>query len=310
MSNELVGPQTRSVATERIFKAAGYFRCWLKALRVKQWVKNFFVLAPFLMGAHFGVNEYFSRSLQGAFLFCLMSSAVYLLNDLVDVRADQQHPMKRHRPIAAGNITPVLAGLVSFVMAGGTLVFAAYLDLHFFFVLCLYAVNNLLYSFVLKEKTVVDVMSIAIGFVMRIYAGGFLIDVEVTNWLVICVFSLSLMLGFGKRRSELEDLGASAKLTRKVNDSYSIQKVNMLVGSSASVTILAYMLYSVSPETKALHGTDKIIFTTPFVVYCIYRFMLKVQERHRGEPVELIFTDRGFLLAGVMWLVAMLYLIH
>ncbi|MDF0665641.1 MAG: decaprenyl-phosphate phosphoribosyltransferase [Nitrospira sp.] len=305
-----MNPYAQSIIAVSVSSATEYLRCWLKALRVKQWVKNFFVLAPFLMGPQFGENEYLAKSILGALLFCLMSSAVYLLNDLVDVRADRQHPVKRHRPIAAGNISPVLAGVVASVMACVTLVGGAFLDLRFFAVLCLYVVNNLLYSFLLKEKTVIDVMSIAIGFVMRIYAGGFLIDVEVTNWLVVCVFALSLMIGFGKRRSELEDLGASAALTRAVNHSYSVQKLNMLVGSSASITILAYMLYSVSPETKALHGTDKIIFTVPLVVYCIYRFMLKVQEQHRGEPVEVIFHDRGFVLAGLMWLAAMLYLTH
>ncbi len=300
----------QSTIAVSVSSATEYIQCWVKALRVKQWVKNFFVLAPFLMGAQFGMNEYLTKTILGALLFCLMSSAVYLLNDLVDVRGDRQHPLKRHRPIAAGNISPVSAGAVAFVIAGGTLVGGAFLEPRFFVVLCLYAVNNLLYSFFLKEKTVIDVMSIAIGFVMRIYAGGFLVDVEVTNWLVICVFTLSLTIGFGKRRSELEDLGASAGLTRAVNESYSVQKLNILVGSSASLTILAYMLYSVSPETKALHGTDKIIFTVPLVVYCIYRFMLKVQERYRGEPVELLFNDRGFLLAGLMWLAAMLYLTH
>jgi len=305
-----MNPYAQSTIAVSVSSVTEYVRCWLKALRVKQWVKNFFVLAPFLMGPQFGANEYLTKSLLGALLFCLMSSAVYLLNDLVDVRADRQHPVKQHRPIAAGIIAPVLAGGVALIMAVGTLVGAAFLEPRFFVVLCLYVLNNFLYSFFLKEKTVIDVISIAIGFVMRIYAGGFLIDVEVTNWLVVCVFALSLMIGFGKRRSELEDLGATAGLVRAVNDSYSVQKINMLVGSSASITILAYMLYSVSPETKALHGTDKVIFTVPLVVYCIYRFMLKVQEPRRGEPVELLFKDRGFVLAGLMWLAGMLVLMH
>jgi 4-hydroxybenzoate polyprenyltransferase len=239
-----------------------------------------------------------------------MSSAVYLLNDIVDMRADQKHPVKQHRPIASGRISPVLAGGVCAGMVILSLLGAIFLGLPFAVLLCLYAANNLLYSFFLKNKTVLDVMSIAIGFVMRIYAGGFLVDVEVSKWLVICVFSLSLMIGFGKRRSELEDLGEAARWTRIVNESYSIPKLNVLLGSSASITIMAYMLYAVSPETVILHGTDRIIFTTPFVVYCIYRFMLKVQEEERGEPVELILKDRGFVFAGLLWLVSILYLVH
>lgn len=283
---------------------------WFEALRIKHWVKNFFVLAPFLLGAHFGLNEFLVRSSQGAFLFCIMSSAVYLFNDIVDVRADQKHPVKRHRPFASRRISPVLGAGVCAGMVALSLLSATRLGISFVALLCLYAANNLLYSFVLKRKTVLDVMSIAIGFVIRIFAGGFLAEVEVSKWLVICVFSLSLMIGFGKRRSELEDLGEAAKWTRIVNESYSTKKLDVLLGSSASITIMAYMLYAVSPETIILHRTDKIIFTSPFVVYCIYRFMLKVQEEERGEPVELILGDRGFLLAGLFWLVLILYLVH
>jgi 4-hydroxybenzoate polyprenyltransferase len=285
-------------------------RVWFQALRIKHWVKNFFVLAPFLLGAHFGLNEYLPRALEGAFLFCLMSSAVYLFNDVVDARADQKHPIKRNRPIASGKISPVLASGVYAGLLALSLLGAFRLSFPFAMILCLYAANNVLYSFFLKKKTVLDVMSIAIGFVMRVFAGGFLVEVDVSNWLVICVFSLSLLIGFGKRRSEFEDLGEAARLTRRVNESYSIPKLNVLLGSSASIAILAYMLYAVSPETRLLHGTDKIIFTTPLVVYCIYRFTLKVQEGERGEPVELVLGDQGFVFAGLLWLISMIYLAH
>lgn len=310
MPDPSVKTETGAQLLWRASRAADYLRCWSKAFRIKHWIKNFFVLVPFLIGDRFGFNDFLWRSVQGAFLFCVMSSAVYLFNDIVDVHSDRKHRKKMHRPIASGRISPVLAGFVSAGMVSLSLLFAAYLNLFFFLMLCLYGINNLLYSFFLKRKTVLDVMSIAIGFVMRIYAGGFLIDVEVTNWLVICVFSLSLTIGFGKRRTEYEDMGEEARMTRKVNESYSIPKLNVLLGSSASITILAYMLYAVSPETKLLHGTDKIIFTTPLVVYCIYRFMLKVQEGERGEPVELILGDRGFVFAGLLWLISMIYLVH
>jgi len=167
-----------------------------------------------------------------------------------------------------------------------------------------------LYTYYLKTKTVLDVMSIAAGFVLRVYAGGYLIGIEISNWLVVCVFALSLFMGLGKRRAEFEDLRDGAPRTRKVLESYTIPKLNVLLGISASITIVTYMLYTVSPETAALHGTDKLIFTTPFVVYCVYRFLLKVQEEGRGEPVKLILKDRGFLLAGSLWLVSVLLLVH
>jgi 4-hydroxybenzoate polyprenyltransferase len=285
-------------------------RMWIKQLRIKHWIKNFFVLAPFLVGPRFGINEFFLQAIEGTILFCVMSSAVYLLNDVVDARSDMMHREKRLRPIASGKISPVVAGVICAGMALLSLGAAVALNFQFFLILCLYGINNVLYSLYLKRKTVLDVMSIALGFVMRIYAGGFLVDLQVTQWLIVCVFSLSLMMGFGKRRSEYEDLGEASKLTRKVNESYSIPKLNVLLASSGSIAIMAYMLYAVSPETKSIHGTDKIIFTTPFVVYCIYRFLLKVQEGDRGEPVELITRDRGFVLAGFLWLLSILFLVH
>lgn len=281
---------------------------WFQALRIKHWIKNFFVIAPFLVGPRFGINEYLILSLEGALLFSIMSSAVYLFNDIVDIRYDREHPEKRLRPIASGHISVRAAGMVSVVLAVSSIASAFYLDFSFALLLMAYAANNLLYSFYLKKKTVLDVMSISIGFVIRVYAGGFIIGIEITKWLVACVFTLSLFLGFGKRRLEFEALKDSAAKARDVNESYTIQKLNILLGISASITIVTYMLYTMAPETKELQGTDKLIFTTPFVVYGIYRYLLKVQEGRHSGPVELMLKDKGFLLAGVLWIIAFMLL--
>lgn len=285
-------------------------KLWVQALRIKHWVKNFFVFIPFLVGTKFGINEFLIKSLGGVLLFGLMSSAVYLFNDIVDIQSDRAHPEKRLRPVASGRITLRLAGLVSIFLALLSFVLAALLDVRFFFILGAYAANNLLYSFYFKKKTVLDVMSIAFGFVLRVYAGGVLIGIDITKWLVVCVFALSLFLGFGKRRSEYEDLKSEATKIRIVHESYTIQKLDLLLGTSAAITIVTYMLYALAPETKALHETDSIVFTTPFVVYCIYRYMLKVQEYKQGDPVELILRDRGFLLAGLCWIASLMFLVH
>jgi 4-hydroxybenzoate polyprenyltransferase len=297
-------PKTQSETSRYIVKS------WVKTLRIKHWVKNFFVVAPFLTGKRFGFNEYLFLSVSGAFVFALVSSAVYVFNDIVDAPSDRNHPAKRLRPIASGQISivPAISALV--LLLATSLGFAIYLDRKFCLVLVAYAVNGVLYSLYLKRKTVLDVMSIAVGFVMRVYAGGFLIGIEITDWLVVCVFALALFMAFGKRRAEYEDLHDDAWKSRKVHESYTTAKLNTLLGISASVTIVTYMLYAMAPETKALHSTDKLIFTTPFVVYCIYRFLLKVQEENRGEPTELILKDRGFVLAGSAWLISVLYLTH
>jgi 4-hydroxybenzoate polyprenyltransferase len=283
---------------------------WFSALRVKHWIKNFFVLAPFLISAKFGVNEYLVLTLTGVALFCMASSAIYLFNDVVDLRFDKHHPVKSKRPIASGEISAGTAITVSALLLILALIASYLLNLKFFLLLVAYVANNLLYTFYLKKKTVLDVISIAVGFVLRVFAGGYIIDIEITKWLVTCVFSLSLVFGFGKRRTEYQDLKDDASLSREVQVSYSVEKLNLLLAISSSVTIVAYMLYTMAPETRELHGTDNILFTTPFVVYAVYRYMLKVQEDNTGGPVELMLRDRGFLLAGFLWLVTFLSIVH
>jgi len=186
-------------------------------------------------------------------------------------------------------------------------------QLHYYFFLCLlaYAINNVLYTFWLKNQAIIDIMSIAVGFVLRTYAGGFLVDVVVTNWMMASVFCLSLLLGFGKRRAEFEHLQDNAVMTRKVQESYDISKLNLLLGVSAGITIVTYMLYSLAPETKALHNTDNIIFTTPFVIYCVFRYLFNIQEKNRGSgPVEIILHDKAICLVGLLWLFSLLFIIH
>ena len=245
---------------------------WLRALRIRHWIKNFFVFIPFLVGPRFGWNPYLLNALLGVFLFCIMSSAVYLLNDILDLESDRLHPEKRKRPMAAGQISMQAGIACAAILAAIALSVGWFFNIRFFLVLVAYAANNLLYSFYLKKKTVLDVMSIAIGFVLRVYGGGFCIDIEITKWLVASVFALSLFIGFGKRRAEYQDLKDEAVRVRKVHESYTVQKLDLLMGTSAAFTIVTYMLYSLAPETKALHGTDNIIFTTPFVVYCMVAF--------------------------------------
>lgn len=282
----------------------------IKTLRIKHWVKNFFVFAPFLVGTRFGFNEYLVKSLEGVFIFCLISSSIYVLNDIIDIDQDRNHPDKRFRPIASGEITIKTAILVSAVLLVIPLTVGYFLNFYFFLILIGYAFNNLLYSFYLKTKTVIDVISIAIGFVLRVFAGGFVIGIEITDWLVACVFAVSLVFGFGKRRTEYTDLKQDSIKSRKVQEYYSVEKLNVLLGISASITIVTYMLYTLSPETKALHNTDNLIFTTPIVIYAIYRYMLKVQEEKQGSPVELLLQDTGFLAAGFLWLGSLMVLMH
>lgn len=302
MADEMTGQESAA--------EPGALKTWIRALRVKHWTKSFFVVAPFLASEKFGFNDDLFRALAGAGIFALAASAVYLLNDLRDRESDRIHPKKRHRPIASGRVSASAAVTVAVLLSATALGLGALLDTRFLVVLIAYAVNNVLYAVLLKEKTVVDVMSIALGFVLRIFAGGFAVDIEITQWLVACVFSLSLLLGFGKRRGEYEDLRERAAEVRLVHMSYTIPKLDLLLGISAAVTIVTYMLYTMAPDTTALHGTNDLLYTTPFVAYCIYRYTLKVQEGGGGDPVEVVFRDFGFLAGGTAWLVLFLYIIR
>lgn len=283
---------------------------WIRAIRLKHWTKNFFVLAPFLLSPRFGVNEYLVRASIAVALFGLLASAVYLVNDVRDMESDRLHPKKRHRPIPSGRISVRSALMVAGIFAVSAFLAGALLGPRFLAALVVYALNNVAYILLLKQKTVADVMSIALGFVIRVFAGGYAVDIEVTEWLVACVFSLSVLLGFGKRRGEYEELREGARGVRLVHESYTIPKLNLLLGVSAAVTIVAYMLYTMAPETSALHGTEDLLYTTPLVAYCIYRYTLKVQEPGGGDPVEVVFRDSGFTMAGLAWILLFLWLIR
>jgi 4-hydroxybenzoate polyprenyltransferase len=168
------------------------------------------------------------------------------------------------------------------------------------FFVVLYVANNLLYTLYIKNKVIADVISIAIGFVLRILAGGAVIHVEVSHWLLICTFNVSLLLGFGKRRAEL----FHAKLVRSVNEIYTENKLDYMISVSAAVTLLSYMLYAVSPENITRFGGHYLVYTVPFVVYGIFRYVAKIQEGKCRDPIHLIYSDKVFVLNMLLWMMA------
>lgn len=282
----------------------------VRLCRPRHWTKNVFVLAPLLF------NE--SRSLASAGIaaivafvcFCLWSSAVYCLNDVLDARVDRLHPQKRRRPVAAGRITVAWALGASAMVVVLTTVMATWtLPAAFVWVGMVYLANSLLYCLLLRNRVILDVLAIAIGFVLRLLAGCAAIDVVPSSWLLVCGFSLALLLGFGKRRAELTNL-ASPSTFRPVMECYSAAKLDVLLSIAASVCLLSYMLYTVSPETAQLHGTNKLVYTVPFVVYGIFRYVFKVHEGAGDGPVEILFQDPAFAASGVFWVIAVVAILH
>jgi 4-hydroxybenzoate polyprenyltransferase len=281
--------------------ARRFLREVLRLARPQHWVKNVFVLAPLLFG---GLLTWQAVLRIGfAFgCFCLLSSGIYCLNDAFDAPADRRHSRKRHRPVASGAI-PVSAALaLAAALIGMALLASTALSQRFALICGLYVVNNLIYCAYLKHRVIADVLQIAIGFALRILAGCAALGLRPSSWILVCGFSLAMLLGFGKRRLEI-DVANSGTTFRHSLRSYSEAKLNLLLGVTSSVCLLSYMLYTVSPETVRLHGTENLIYTVPPVAYGIFRYLLKVQEGRHDGPVELLLKDPVFMLDVLIWIV-------
>ncbi|MBI4605185.1 MAG: UbiA prenyltransferase family protein [Planctomycetes bacterium] len=290
------------------------FREHLRLLRPKQWVKSFFVLPAPLFGlAHAQATAPKLASLAAAFAaFCLLSSFVYAVNDVLDAEADRRHPTKKLRPVASGSV-----GVGSALsLAGGLLVLGSCLSAAagagFAGIMLGYLANNAAYIFLLKDRVIADVLSISVGFMLRILGGAVAVGVEPSSWLMICGFSVALFLAFCKRRSEVEiyrDAQAAADV-RTVFRSYTAEKLNLLAGATAAIAIVTYMLFTVSPETVERHGTKALIYTSPFVVYCVFRYLMKAMELRGEDAAETVLKDTGFLAAAAGWLAAVAWILY
>lgn len=271
----------------------------IQAIRPRQWVKNAFVFAPLLFAKLFLHVDKVVLALLAFALFSAMASAVYLLNDIVDVDRDRAHPTKRNRPIASGRLPIPVAAVASLVLAGGALTCAFSFRPEFGTILAVYGAINVGYSLGLKHVVIVDIFALASGFVLRVSGGAVALEVEASRWLLTCTIFISLFLGACKRRGELGLVGESTA-TRAVLASYSIGFVDQIINLSATATILTYALYSLDPVTIARLGTGDLIFTLPFVIYGILRYMHLVQHKGGGgSPTETLLRDHTMQITVV-----------
>jgi 4-hydroxybenzoate polyprenyltransferase len=264
----------------------------LKTMRPAQWTKNAFVLAALIFDRQLTNPTAVLNSLLGVFLFCLLSSCVYIINDIVDVDADRQHPKKRKRPIAAGTLPVSVAIVVTILIFAFTITASFILSPGFALIALTYFVLNLAYSLRLKHIPILDVLIVAAGFVLRVAAGVSLIQVErFSPWLYVVTTLLALFLGFGKRRAELTLLQHRADLHRPVLDGYTVPFLDHLITVVSGTTILSYSLYTFSapnlPENHAM------MLTIPFVLYGIFRYLYLIHVKEEGgAPDDLLLTDR------------------
>ncbi len=279
----------------------------LEASRPRQWVKNGFVLAPLVFARRMGDWESLRNALLAFLSFCAVSSAVYLWNDLADREKDRLHPVKRNRPVASGRLSPGSAHLGALVF----LLLGLFLGITlpgagpaFVFFPIFYVLLNLAYSFRLKHVVILDVICISLGFLVRVVAGGEALGVPVSSWLILCTLFVSLLLAILKRRSELKGLREGGGDThRKVLEDYDPGFLDMLPGPLAAMTIMAYALYTVDPQTIGKFGSRDLILTVPLVIYGVFRYLYLAWKMDRGgEPTRLVLEDKGILLATLLWL--------
>lgn len=284
------------------------WRGLVRELRPRQWTKNLVLFAGLIFSRNAGDLDLGARSLLGFVCFCFASSAVYLINDIADREADKLHPAKRLRPIASGELSVGIAWVLALLLAAAGAVMAFWLGRAFFVVFLVFLALNLLYSFKLKQVLGLDVLSIAIGFVLRAIAGVELLkpakpDIELSPWLLVCTLFLALFLGLGKRRAELEQLSDGAERHRKALANYSLALLNQMIAMVSAATVISYSIYTISPGTVQKFHTEKLVYTIPFVVYGIWRYLyLVLEKRGGGNPSEVLLTDMPTLVNVLLWI--------
>ena len=282
----------------------------LKLLRPEQYLKNVFVFTPLFFSFSFFNYEKTYMSFLAFFVFSMAASGIYILNDLFDVEEDRNHPQKKLRPIASGNISKSTAYILMSILLMVSLFCAFLINMNFLLILAVYIINNILYSLKLKHISVLDIVMIAIGFLLRVLAGGAVTHIYISMWLIIMTFLLALFLGIAKRREDvvLSDMGIQ---TRKNVDGYNLEFINAAMVLMAGVIIVSYILYTVSAQIQTKFGTKNLFYTSFFVIVGILRYMqITFVEDNSGNPTNLLYKDRFLHLTIILWIAAFFIIVR
>ena len=282
----------------------------IQILRPSQWTKNIFVFVPLIFSKNLTHKDFLIEVLLGFLFFSLASSLVYVINDLTDIEKDKLHKIKKNRPIASGKISKSQALIIIFVLSILTSVSFLYTSLYFNLVLIAYIALNILYSFVLKQIVIVDVLSVATGFMLRVIAGAVIIEVPLSSWLILTTLFLSLFLAVTKRRSEFI-IYENENNTRQVLKDYNLKLIDQFLAISAGGIIISYSLYSVAERTVNYFHTENLVFTTVFVIYGIFRYLFLIYKNNRGEnSLELLIRDTPSIFNMILYGITIYYLIY
>jgi len=282
----------------------------MRLLRPKQWVKSLFLFVGLLFGHAWGDASLVWRVLAAAAGFSLVSSCIYILNDIADQDADRKHPRKRNRPLAKGTVSLNAAIALALVVGVTGSILGYYASPLVAAMLALYGLMNIAYTLGLKRVVILDVFIIAAGFMLRLLAGTSGVGIPPSQWLLLCGLMLTLFLGFAKRRAELGDADAGKAAQRKVLRDYSATLLDQMITVSAAGIIMSYSLYTLSAETIAKHGTTLLMLTVPFVIYGIFRYLFLLHQQKQGEdPAAEALQDPHLVVTVLLWLATTLWLI-
>ena len=283
----------------------------INALRPVQWTKNLMVFHGLLFGLRLFESWAVLRALAAFVIFCALSGAVYLVNDILDRESDRRHPLKATRPIASGALSVHAATVSAIVIGAAGIAGSLALGRGFAIVAASYLGLQALYSSVLKHVVIVDVLTVAIGFVLRAVAGAVAVEVESSHWLLVCTILLALFIVLNKRRHELTLLASNAASHRRILGEYSPYLLDQMIAVATASTLISYVFYTISPETQAKFGTPWLELTIPFPLYGIFRYLYLVHRREGGgNPSDLLLGDRPLLVCVALWALAVAVIIY
>jgi 4-hydroxybenzoate polyprenyltransferase len=285
-------------------------RALLVSLRPHQWIKNLVVLAALAFSKHLFEPDAFLRAAVAFVVFCALAGATYLVNDVLDAEQDRQHPLKRHRPIASGALPVSTARAAAAVLTVAALAASVWLGRDFAVAALAYLLLTLGYSLWLKHHVILDVLAIAIGFVLRAVAGALAIAVHFSDWLLVCTILLALFLALAKRRHELVSL-EDASGHRRILKEYSPYLLDQMISVVTASCLTAYAFYTLAAETVEKYRTDRLAWTIPFVIYGIFRYLYLVHRKEKGgSPTDVLLADRPLLAAVALWAAAVVVIVY
>lgn len=283
----------------------------IKLIRLKHWIKNSFLFIPLFFAGEILDSSHYIPLISGFIAFGLVASSIYVINDLKDIKNDRIHPKKRFRPLAAGTVSVQTAYVLIPILIFSGIGLAYTLDLKFAFVLFLYFLMNLSYTFGLKKISILDIIIVSIGFVIRIKAGSIISDTPLSEWVIIMVFLLAIFMAIAKRRDDILLKETSGQDMRVASKKYSLDYLNIVLALISGVIIVAYLMYTLSPEVISRIGTYRIYYTTLFVIAGLLRYLqIAIVENNTGSPTSILYRDRFIQLAILGWIVSFYLLIY